>query len=238
VTATAGLFETRTLTGLRVLVTAGATREAIDPVRYISNHSSGRMGFAVAQAAVEAGAEVTLVSGPVSLATPPRVRRIDVVSAAGMQRAVLDEIVNCDIFIAVAAVADYRPATAAGGKLKKTAEQLTLTLVRNPDILAGVAALPEPPFTVGFAAETGSVVKHARAKRQAKELDMIAANRVGAGRGFDSEDNALHVIWADGECELPLTGKHRLARQLLAIVAERFHDRGARVIRINAKDSA
>jgi phosphopantothenoylcysteine decarboxylase/phosphopantothenate--cysteine ligase len=145
---------------------------------------------------------------------------------------------KCDIFIAVAAVADYRPDAPAGSKLKKMAERLTLTLVRNPDILAGVAALPEPPFTVGFAAETGSVAEHARAKRQTKGLDMIAANRVGAGRGFDSEENALHVIWAGGECELPLTGKYRLARQLLAIVAERFHDRGTRVIRINAKDSA
>ncbi len=238
VTAVAGLFETRALTGRRVLVTAGPTREAMDPVRYLSNHSSGRMGFAMAQAAVEAGAEVILVSGPVSIETPPRVKRIDVVSAADMQRAVLEQVVDCDIFIAVAAVADYRPEQAAGHKLKKTAGQLTLTLVRNPDILAGVAALSNAPFTVGFAAETEAVVDNARAKREAKAVDMIAANQVGTGRGFDAEDNALHVIWAGGERELPLTGKTRLARQLVALIAERFHDRGNKVIRFNAKDSA
>ncbi len=238
VSAIAGLFETGALAGTRVLVTAGPTREAIDPVRYISNHSSGRMGFAVAQAAVEAGAEVILVCGPVSLATPPRVRRIDVVSATDMQRAVREEVVNCDIFIAVAAVADYRPERPAGHKLKKTAGQLALTLVRNPDILAEVAASPQAPFTVGFAAETEAVVEHARAKRLAKGVDMIAANRVGAGRGFDAADNALHVIWADGECELPLTGKARLARQLLVLITERFNDRGNKVIPFNAKDSA
>jgi phosphopantothenoylcysteine decarboxylase/phosphopantothenate--cysteine ligase len=236
--AVAGLFETRALSGRRVLVTAGPTREAIDPVRYISNHSSGRMGFAVAQAAVEAGAEVILVSGPVSLATPPRVKRIDVVSAADMQGAVLDEVVKCDIFIAVAAVADYRPEQTDGQKLKKTAGQLTLTFVRNPDILAGVAALPNPPFTVGFAAETEAVTDNARTKRVAKAIDMIAANTVGAGRGFDAVDNALHVIWAGGERELPLTGKTKLARQLVALIAERFHDRDNKVIRFNAKDSA
>jgi phosphopantothenoylcysteine decarboxylase/phosphopantothenate--cysteine ligase len=238
VTAAAGLFETRALSGRRVLVTAGPTREAIDPVRYISNHSSGRMGFAVAQAAVEAGAEVILVSGPVSLPTPPRVQRIDVVSAAEMEQAVLERAGNCDIFIAVAAVADYRPEETAGAKLKKTAERLSLALVRNPDILAGIAALPKPPFTVGFAAETGAVVEHARAKLRTKGVDMIAANRVGDGRGFDSEENALHVLWAGGERELPLTGKQRLARQLVALIAEHFHDRGNRVIRFNAKDSA
>lgn len=238
VEALAGLFATGALSGRRVLVTAGPTREALDPVRYISNHSSGRMGFAVARAAAEAGAEVILVSGPVRLETPPRVRRIDVVSAADMQRAVLDEVGNCDIFIAVAAVADYRPAQAAGQKLKKSAEQLDLALVRNPDILADVAALPAPPFTVGFAAETEAVTEHARAKLAAKGVDMIAANRVGDGQGFDSEDNALHVIWAGGERELPLTGKDRLARQLVALIAERYNDRGNRVIRFDAKDSA
>ncbi len=147
-------------------------------------------------------------------------------------------MVNCDIFIAVAAVADYRPERPAGHKLKKTAGHLALTLVRNPDILAEVAALPQAPFTVGFAAETEAMVEHARAKRLAKGVDMIAANRVGAGRGFDAGDNALHVIWAGGERELPLTGKARLARQLLALIAERFHDRGNKVIPFNAKDSA
>jgi len=236
--AVAGLFETRVLSGRRVLVTAGPTREAIDPVRYVSNHSSGRMGYAVAQAAVEAGAEVVLVSGPVSLAPPPRAQRIEVVSADDMRRAVLEQVADCDIFIAVAAVADYRPARPAGRKLKKSTEQLTLTLVRNPDILAEVAALPKAPYTVGFAAETEAVAEQARAKRQAKCIDMIAANRVGPGQGFEREDNALHVIWSEGERELPLTGKHRLARQLVALIAERLHDRDNRVIRFDAKDSA
>ncbi|MEZ5541499.1 MAG: bifunctional phosphopantothenoylcysteine decarboxylase/phosphopantothenate--cysteine ligase CoaBC [Pseudomonadota bacterium] len=238
VAAVAGLFETRALTGRRVLVTAGPTREGIDPVRYLSNHSSGRMGYAVAQAAAEAGAEVTLVSGPVNLETPARVRRIDVVSALDMQRAVLDQVANCDIFIAVAAVADYRVEQPAGHKLKKTAARLTLHLVRNPDILAEVAALPQPPFTVGFAAETESLAAHAHAKLAAKGVDMIAANQVGPGQGFGCEDNALRVIWAGGERELPLAGKHRLARQLLTLVTERYNDSGNRVIRIDAKDSA
>jgi phosphopantothenoylcysteine decarboxylase/phosphopantothenate--cysteine ligase len=196
------------------------------------------MGFAVARAAAEAGAEVTLVSGPVGLATPPRVRRIDVVSATDMRRAVLDAAANCDIFVAVAAVADYRPAQTAAQKLKKSALQLDLALVRNPDILAEVATLPDAPFTVGFAAETEAVAEHARAKRVAKGVDMIAANRVGDGLGFDSADNALHVIWSGGERELPLTGKDRLARQLVALIAQRYNDRGSRVVRFDAKDSA
>jgi phosphopantothenoylcysteine decarboxylase/phosphopantothenate--cysteine ligase len=233
-----GLFESGVLSGRRVLVTAGPTREAIDPVRYISNHSSGRMGFAVARAAREAGADVVLVSGPVSLETPQRVQRIDVVSAGDMLHAVQEQVANCDIFIAVAAVADYRPERVAAHKLRKSAAQLTLNLIRNPDILATVAALPEPPFTVGFAAETSALEENARAKRAAKAIDMIAANRVGDGVGFDVSDNALQVYWADGEQTLPQTDKEKLARQLVALIAQRFHDKHNKVIRFNAKDSA
>ncbi|MDH3979577.1 MAG: bifunctional phosphopantothenoylcysteine decarboxylase/phosphopantothenate--cysteine ligase CoaBC [Gammaproteobacteria bacterium] len=238
VTALTGLFETGALSGYRVLVTAGPTREAIDPVRYISNHSSGRMGYAVARAASEAGAEVVLVSGPVSLDTPERVTRIDVISADDMQHAVQERVADCDIFIAVAAVADYRPGQVAANKLKKSADQMTLVLARNPDILAGVAALPDAPFTVGFAAETDAIEDNARAKRVAKSVDMIAANRVGKGAGFDTPDNALQVYWQGGEQVLPLTDKAKLARQLVALIAQRFHDKHNKVIRFNAKDSA
>ncbi len=238
VTALGGLFETGALSGCRVLITAGPTREAIDPVRYISNHSSGRMGYAVARAVSEAGAEVVLVSGPVSLEAPPRVTRIDVVSADDMQHAVQEQVADCDIFIAVAAVADYRPEVVAPHKLKKSAGQMTLALTRNPDILAGVAALPDAPFTVGFAAETDALEDNARAKRVAKSIDMIAANRVGEGAGFDAHDNALQVYWQGGEQVLPLTGKTKLAHQLVALIAQQFHDKHSKVIRFDAKDSA
>jgi phosphopantothenoylcysteine decarboxylase/phosphopantothenate--cysteine ligase len=238
VTALAGVFETGILSGCRVLVSAGPTREAIDPVRYLGNHSSGRMGFAVARAASEAGAEVLLVSGPVSLESPPHVQRINVVSARDMLDAVLERVTGCDIFIAVAAVADYRPETVAPEKLKKDAQQMTLTLTRNPDILATVTALANAPFTVGFAAETEQLEERAQAKRVAKSLDMIAANRVGDGAGFEAEENALHVFWDGGSQVLSQTGKTKLARQLVELVAQRFHDKPGKVIRFNAKDSA
>ena len=214
--------KTGTLNGRRVLITAGPTRESIDPVRFISNHSSGRMGFAVAQAAAEAGADVTLVSGPVSLRTPVGIERINVESAQNMLDAVLERAGNSDIFIAVAAVADYRMVSPAAQKMKKTAERLEIALVRNPDILATVAALPNRPFCVGFAAETEQLVEHARQKLVAKKLDLIAANQVGGGRAFGTEDNALHVIWSDGERILPQTDKIRLARDLAALIAERY----------------
>jgi phosphopantothenoylcysteine decarboxylase/phosphopantothenate--cysteine ligase len=234
-----GMFHTGVLAGRRVLVTAGPTREAIDPVRYLSNHSSGRMGFAVATAAAEAGAAVTLISGPVSLATPAGVQRIDVESAADMYAAVMQAVTVADIFISVAAVADYRPATVAPQKLKKESAENSLDLIRNPDILAAVAALPDAPFTAGFAAETEAVETHAQAKRLAKGVDMIAANRVGAGLGFDSEENALHVFWEAGEQVLPVTGKGKLARQLLDLVAEQFQNGlQGKVLKFNAKDSA
>jgi len=239
VAAVTDLFNTGILAGRRVLVTAGPTREAIDPVRYISNRSSGRMGYAVAAAAAEAGASVLLVSGPVSLETPARVRRIDVESAAEMHAAVMSDIADIDIFISVAAVADYRPSSVAQQKLKKTTATLSLELTRNPDILAAVAALPDAPFTVGFAAETHAIEIHARDKLRAKNIDMIAANAVGQQQGFDQEDNALHVLWAQGQQPLPLMGKARLARQLLALIAERFENKASqeKVVRIHAKDS-
>jgi len=240
VAALSDLFNTGVLAGRRVLVTAGPTREAIDPVRYLSNRSSGRMGYAVAAAAAEAGADVLLISGPVSLATPARVRRIDVESAAEMHAAVMHEITDTDIFISVAAVADYRPHTIAAQKLKKDAATLSLELTRNPDILADVGALPDAPFTVGFAAETQAIDSNARDKLRVKKLDMIAANAVGQQQGFDREDNALHVIWAQGEQQLALTGKAKLARQLVAIIAEHFENktRQGKVVNIHAKDSA
>ncbi len=219
---TAELFATGALAGLRVLVTAGPTQEAIDPVRYLSNRSSGRMGYAIAQAAAEAGARVTLVSGPTALATPPRVERIDVRSAQDMHAAVLGHATDADIFIATAAVADYRPAAPAGQKIKKTAETLSLELVRNPDILADVAALVDGPFTVGFAAETEHLLEHARDKLARKGLDMIAANHVGEGKGFETEENALSIVDADGVTDLPQASKSQLARRLIALVAARF----------------
>lgn len=212
------------LQGLRALVTAGPTREAVDPVRYLGNRSSGRMGYAVAAALVRAGAEVVLVSGPTALTAPRGVRRLQVESAREMQAAVMAELAGAGLFVATAAVADYRPAAPAETKLKKSADRLTLELVRNPDILAEVAARPDRPFTVGFAAETEALAEHAEAKRRAKNLDMIAANLVGPGRlGFDTEDNALLVLWPGGCAELPAQSKPALAEQLVHLIAERLH---------------
>jgi phosphopantothenoylcysteine decarboxylase/phosphopantothenate--cysteine ligase len=215
------------LKDLKVLITAGPTREDIDPVRFISNRSTGKMGFAVAQAATEAGAHVTLVSGPVGLPTPSEVERIDVASAQEMYDAVMSRAAGADIFIATAAVADYRPALRTEHKIKKTQETLTLTLERNPDILSTVAALDRGPFTVGFAAETQNVLEYAEGKRRRKKLDMIAANQVGIpGSGFESEQNALHVLWEGGEKILPLADKTQLGHELIALIAERYHARG------------
>jgi len=182
------------LAGRRVLVTAGPTRERIDPVRFISNRSSGKMGFAVAQAAREAGASVVLVAGPVSLPTPAGVTRIDIESAAEMLTAVLRELPGTEVFISTAAVADYRPARAAAQKIKKTTDTLDLAMERTTDVLATVAARSERPFVVGFAAETESVEQNARTKLLKKNLDMIAANEVGHDKAFDCEDNQLIVL--------------------------------------------
>lgn len=212
------------LQGLTVLITAGPTREALDPVRFISNRSTGQMGFAVAAAAVAAGAQVILISGPVNLQTPAGVERIDVESAIEMHAAVMRRVREAAIFIATAAVADYRAASPAERKIKKTQDVLTMELVRNPDILAEVAALrSHRPFTVGFAAETHDVLQYAEDKRRRKNLDLIAANRVGvAGSGFESEQNELHVLWEGGEKKLPLADKTRLGQSLVALIAERY----------------
>lgn len=210
------------LQGRRVLITAGPTRERIDPVRFISNRSSGKMGFAVAQAAREAGAEVVLVSGPVSLPTPVGVRRIDVESAGDMLTSVLQEVPRADIFISTAAVADYRPAAAAPQKIKKTSDHLDLSMERTVDVLATVAARQDRPFVVGFAAETESVEQHARGKLLKKNLDMIAANEVGTDKAFDCDDNQLIVLWRNGRRELGKASKLNLARELVALIAESF----------------
>ncbi|WP_160054462.1 bifunctional phosphopantothenoylcysteine decarboxylase/phosphopantothenate--cysteine ligase CoaBC [Shewanella litoralis] len=216
-------FGPKSLQGHKLLLTAGPTREAIDPVRYISNHSSGKMGFALAQAAAEMGAEVTLVSGPVNLATPVGVKRIDVDSAQQMLDAVMQQVEQHDIFIGCAAVADYRIADVADQKIKKSAEEMQLALVRNPDILATVAQHTTRPFTVGFAAETNDVEQYARGKLQRKKLDMIAANDVSIqGLGFNADSNALQVFWQDGSQQLPATDKLTLARQLLTLIEQQL----------------
>lgn len=212
------------LTGRKVVITAGPTREPLDPVRFLSNRSSGRMGYAVAEAAREAGAEVVLISGPTALPTPEGVTRIDVETALQMRDAVMGRM-PCDILIATAAVADYRPAEVAVEKIKKGADTLTLRLVKNPDILAEVAARPDRPFVVGFAAETERVVEHARDKLLRKRLDMIAANRVGDGRAFDQADNALTVLWEGGQTELPQADKRVLARELIELILQRLDER-------------
>jgi phosphopantothenoylcysteine decarboxylase/phosphopantothenate--cysteine ligase len=217
------LFERDLLTGVRVLLTAGPTREPIDPVRYISNHSSGKMGFAVAQAAAEAGARVTLVAGPVQIATPPGVERIDVESAAEMHEATLARAMQADIYIGAAAVSDYRPEQAAGQKIKKKAATLDLHLVKCADVLAAVAALAQGrPFTVGFAAETEKLEEHALDKLQRKGLDMIVANLVGSQLGFDRDDNSAVLLWPGGREEIAQTSKLELARRIVAAIAQRL----------------
>ncbi len=219
----------RVLAGTRVLVTAGPTFEDIDPVRFIGNRSSGRMGFAIAAAARDAGAQVTLVAGPVNLSTPAGIERVDVRSAQQMHAAVLARAAGADVFISTAAVGDFRPASVASQKLKKTDRNsgLTLDLVQNPDILAEVADLPQRPFVVGFAAETHDVEAYARAKLERKKLDLIAANQVGNGCGFERDDNALLLIWPGGRQELATASKLTLARDLVAHIAHLRAARGA-----------
>ncbi len=232
------LVPTGPLAGKRLLLTAGPTRERIDPVRFISNRSSGKMGFAVAAAAREAGADVTIVCGPVSLATPPGVKRIDVESAADMLNAVMKNIDGVDIFVATAAVADYRPASPVECKIKKTSESMDLKMERTVDILATVAARvgAARPFVVGFAAETDSVEQYARQKLLKKNLDMIAANEVGHDKVFEKDDNALLVLWRDGSRQLPHAPKVALARDLVALIAERYVNRnpGLRLASVTA----
>lgn len=217
------VFHTNVLNGVRIMVTAGPTREALDPVRFISNRSSGRMGYAVARAAIEAGAEVTLVSGPVALEPPQQALCIPVMSAENMYKAVMANVKNVDIFIATAAVADYRSVQVAAQKIKKTDNSLSIALEKNPDILADVAGLAKPPFTVGFAAETEALRQNAQQKLQNKHLDMIAANKVGDAAGFETEDNALELFWHEGSQSLGLASKEKIARQLIQIVAKHYY---------------
>lgn len=217
-----GLILPGPLSGVRVLVTAGPTREAIDPVRYLTNRSSGKMGYAVAEAALAAGATVTLVSGPTGLTPPKGTRLINVESAAAMHQAVMGEIDRVDLFIAAAAVADYAPKSAPE-KLKKSSATMALDLHRTPDILAEVAALAHRPFTVGFAAETEALEVHARQKLTTKKLDLIAANQVGDGVGFEVDDNALLVLWANGHQQLDKAPKPRLAERLISLIADHYH---------------
>lgn len=219
--AAASLFQSGLLAGKRVVITAGPTREALDPVRYISNHSSGKMGYALARAAAEAGASTTIISGPVSLSVPDKVRHLSVESATQMLDQSLALLKECDIFIACAAVADYRPATMEQQKIKKGPEQVTLQLVRNPDIVAAVAESENRPFTVGFAAETNDVLSYARDKMQRKGLDMIVANDVSdPSIGFNSEHNAATVLWPDGEQALPRASKDSIARHIIELIAQ------------------
>jgi phosphopantothenoylcysteine decarboxylase/phosphopantothenate--cysteine ligase len=218
------VFHTGELGGKKVVITAGPTREALDPVRYLSNYSSGKMGFALARAAHEAGADVILVAGPVNLPTPEGVRRVDVQDALEMRAAVMQHIAGCDLFIAAAAVADYRPIQRAPQKLKKNADTLTVELARNPDILAEVAVRTSRPYVVGFAAETEHLLEHAQEKLRRKRPDMLIANRVGHGLGFDQDDNALEVIWPGGQQSFPRASKQRLARDLVRLIAERMRN--------------
>ena len=217
----------KALAGVRVVIDAGPTYEDIDPVRFLGNRSSGKMGFAIAEACAAEGADVTLIAGPVALATPAGVaRRVDVRSALQMRDSVMKAIDNADIFIATAAVADWRVAGYSSRKIKKnTAGTPVLELVENPDILAEVAARDPRPFVVGFAAETDHVAEHAREKLERKKLDMLAANHVGENIGIGADDNALELIWPGGSESLPRAPKAELAKTLVARVATHYHAR-------------
>ena len=216
------------LQGLRVLVSAGPTREPLDPVRYISNRSSGKMGYAIAQAALQAGATVTLVSGSVNLPVPDGVDLLRVETAAEMYDAVMAKASDCDIYIGAAAVADYSPQTVQAEKIKKQAQQSTIILQKTQDILAAVAGLDKRPFTVGFAAETHNLEIYAQNKLKQKNLDIIAANWVGREQGgFDSEQNELLVFWKTGHKTLAMANKTRLAEQFILLCAERFHEKNS-----------
>ena len=216
------------LAGKRVVITAGPTREPLDPVRYITNRSSGKMGYAMARAAAAEGAHVVLISGPVNLAAPIGVQLVDVETAEQMYAATHVAIDDADIFIAAAAVADYRPREAATKKIKKNDASMVIELDRCADILASVAALSAAPFTVGFAAETDNLLDYARSKLNNKGLDMIVANRVGDDCGFDRDDNAATVLWADEKQEFSKASKPELARQLIELISQRFYaERGS-----------
>ena len=220
----AGAVADGILAGKTVLVTAGPTREPIDPVRYITNRSSGKMGYAIAAAAHALGARVIMISGPVSLPEPRGAEVVRVETAAEMHAATHERVAEADIFIAAAAVSDYRPAEAAAQKIKKTRDAMTLELVRSPDILATVAALDEAPFTVGFAAETENVREYALGKLTNKKLDMIVANRVGSDCGFDYDDNAAEILWAGGDKAFEKMPKSELAAGLMDVIVARFFE--------------
>ncbi|WP_341502678.1 bifunctional phosphopantothenoylcysteine decarboxylase/phosphopantothenate--cysteine ligase CoaBC [Gallaecimonas sp. GXIMD4217] len=220
------LFVEPLLAGRHLVITAGPTREALDPVRFLSNHSSGKMGFALAAAARELGAQVTLIAGPVALATPAGVERIDVESAQDMHQAALAAAATADVFIGCAAVADYRPVASADDKIKKTKDAMTVELVRNPDIIADVATgRHRPALVVGFAAETRDVLAYARDKLKRKKLDLIAANQVGGELGFNSDDNQLTLIGPDQQWPLGQASKRQLAKALVAKVAQLLEDK-------------
>ncbi len=210
------------LAGVNFLITAGPTRERLDPVRYLTNRSSGKMGFAVAAAAREAGAHVTLITGPVHLPTPAGITRINVESAREMYAAVHRHVAEADVFVAAAAVADFQPVAVAKQKIKKQGTALTLDLEPAPDIVKSVAEMSKRPLVVGFAAETNDVEENAKAKLKRKKLDMIAANQVGDGLAFDCDDNALTVIWPGGKLEIARAPKLTVARELIAQIAKRL----------------
>ena len=218
----ASLFETGELAGKSFVITGGPTQEAIDPVRFISNHSSGKMAYALAAEAVAAGAKVTLISGPVNLPTPESVKRIDVISAAQMLAATHEAIADCDVFIGVAAVADYRPAEIAAQKIKKSDEQMQLTLIKNPDIISEVAQLEEKPFVVGFAAETNDIVSNGKDKLKRKGLDMLFANN--ATETFSSDSIVVTALTEISETELKAGNKNVVARHMLQLIATALNE--------------
>ena len=219
----ASLFETGELAGKNFVITGGPTREAIDPVRFISNHSSGKMAYALAAEAVAAGAKVTLISGPVNLPTPESVKRIDVISAAQMLRATHEAMTNCDVFIGVAAVADYRPLEIERQKIKKSDEQMQLTLVKNPDIISEIAQLKEKPFVVGFAAETNDIVSNGRDKLKRKNLDILFTNN--ATETFNSDSIYVTALTETSETELKAGNKYVVARNMLQLIATALNER-------------
>ena len=216
--------ESGPFSGLRIMVSAGPTREAIDPVRFVSNRSSGKMGFALAQAAADAGAEVTLIAGPVNLPTPPNINRVDVETTQQMCDSALAHIDVMDIYIGAAAISDYRPREAAAQKIKKSDDTFVLEMVKSPDLLATIAALEDGPFTVGFAAETQKLEEHALQKLERKQINMIIANLVGENLCFDADDNEVVVLWDEGRQPLPKLSKQELARRLVDIIAARYRE--------------
>jgi phosphopantothenoylcysteine decarboxylase/phosphopantothenate--cysteine ligase len=219
--ASAALFETGQLAGKHVVITGGPTREALDPVRFLTNHSSGKMAYALAQEAYNAGAKVTLISGPVNLLKPDGVTRIDVTTASEMLAACIQVVDDADIFIGVAAVADYRPATVETTKIKKTSDQLEIVLIKNPDIISEVSKLPKRPFVVGFAAETENVLENGTAKLEKKNLDLLFANN--AVETFNSDNITVTAISKQGSQEFPTSNKNVAARRMLSLISERLN---------------